>query len=307
MEGDSVFSVGIIGLGAISPWYVEAIQRAPSFILAAVCDIDEGRTLPFRESDNVRLYGSAAALLEDGGVDAVVLDTPVATHVDLSRAALSAGKHVCCEKPLALTRSDASELFALAESLQLTLFTAFHRRYNHNLPSPGSLPVEELVAVEARYLEKIAEHTDGLGWYSTPAAAGGGCIVDNGPNAFDVVRHLFGEMTVEDVVVGRSPAGVDLNAVVRGRIGTGAEASIVLDWDFDGECKDLTAHMQDGTEIHVDLLAGFPAFKSSLQHEYVGVLDEFAQLVSSGQSDTSGYAATAWLEDVLTRGDKRGR
>ena len=150
-----------------------------------------------------------------------------------------------------------------------------------------------------RYLERIEEHTDGdMSWYATAASEGGGCIVDNGPNAVDVVRQLFGDVSVDDVQVERSPQGVDLRAVVTGRA-AGAPAVIRLDWAYAGEVKDLRVRWSDGRELHADMLAGFDEFKSSLHHEYAAVLADFAARVAEGREDPDGLAATAWLEQVL--------
>jgi predicted dehydrogenase len=298
--------LGIIGLGGVSRFYVEAADRARDDIeLIAVCDRDPARLAPFTDRTALTAHTSADELLADGSVDAVVLDTPVATHVDLARAALRAGAHVCCEKPLALSVVEARDLAELAEEEKRVLFTAFHRRYNRNLPRPGSLDTHGLRSVELRYLEQIEEHTDGDGgWYATPAAEGGGCIVDNGPNAVDVVRHLFGEVTVDGVDVERSPAGVDMNAEVRGTLAGGAEAVIRLDWSYEGEVKDLRVRWTNGRELHADMLAGFPEFKSSLDHEYDGVLADFAARVASGAGDPEGMAATVWLERALAAAEK---
>ena len=291
-------AIGVIGLGGVSKYFVEAISAVPGCTLVSACDTDENRRASFAERD-VAVYAQPDDLLADSRVEAVVLCTPVATHVELSGAAIAAGKHVCCEKPLALSRSDASSLLELASSRGLTLFTAFHRRYNERLPLPASVSLDGLVSVESRYYERIDEHSEGADWYSLPASAGGGCIVDNGPNAYDVVRHLFGNVGVEAGEVVRSPGGADMKAVVHGRVGS-AEVAIRLDWGFDGERKDVRARWRDGTELYVDMLEGFVGFKSSLAHEYVGVLEDFATHVATRRQDLFGLAATAWLEDALT-------
>jgi predicted dehydrogenase len=293
--------IGVIGVGGVSRFYLEAIRASADFSLAAVCDIDPRRLEPFERSGEARAYTDAAELYADESVEAVVLDTPVGTHVPLARGALEAGKHVCCEKPLALTRRDAEALLDTAADAERLLFTAFHRRYNRNLPAPESLQGRRLARVEARYYEQIEEHSDDAGWYTSSAAEGGGCIVDNGPNAVDSVRHLFGDMSVDEVEVARSPQGVDLQATVTGTVRGGAEAVIRLDWAFEGECKDLRAEWDDGSETYVDFLAGFGEFKSSLAHEYEALLDDFAGRIRTDRGDDAGLAASAWLEDVLQR------
>ena len=300
LRGILVRSIGIIGLGGVSSFFADAIRAAPDLALAAVCDIDRRRLERWRDATGVATYANPSALLADTDIDAVIVCTPVGTHLELAERALRAGKHVCCEKPLALTREEARKALRVAESLGLTLFTAFHRRYNANLPASGSLSLADVREVEVRYLERIEEHSAGEAWYATGARDGGGAIVDNGPNAFDVLRHLFGEVSVSHVDVRRSSRGVDMAAEIVGGVADGTPARIRLDWAYDGEVKDLVLYRRDGTISRYDMLAGFTTFKSSLPHEYDGVLAEFGRLASSGQPDPFGYTCTAWLEDVLT-------
>lgn len=293
--------IGLIGLGGVARHYAGALERSRTLELVAVCDIRADRVVAFESDQVVGRYSTAAALLEDELVDGVVIDTPVNSHVELCRHALEAGKHVCCEKPLALTRHDAETLLALADGSGLTLFTAFHRRYNRGIGTSAPPDADGIALVEARYFERIEDHADDTSWYAQPARRGGGCVVDNGPNAYDVARHVVGPITVDHVEVMQRD-GVDVEALIIGRAHA-ANVVIRLDWAYDGELKDLRVRWADGREWYVDLLEGFEAFKSSLDHEYDGVLADFAVHVSEHRQDALGLEATAWLEDVLARAE----
>jgi hypothetical protein len=73
--------------------------------------------------------------------------------------------------------------------------------------------------------------------------------------------------------------------------------TIELDWAYDGELKDLMVETEDGERLTADMLDGFQAFKSSLEHEYVGVLRDFAARVASGEhGDEPGVAAVRFVE-----------
>jgi predicted dehydrogenase len=152
------------------------------------------------------------------------------------------------------------------------------------------------VHVVVRYLERIEDHVGVDAWYLDPDRCGGGCVADNGPNAFDLVRGLLGDVSVTDVDITRK-AGVDRQAVIALRAPTGATARVELDWSCPGEVKDVRVDLGDGTTRHVDLLAGHPGFKQSLWHEYHGVVAEFAALVAAGRrASGDGLAALALVE-----------
>ena len=89
---------------------------------------------------------------------------------------------------------------------------------------------------------------------------GGGAIVDNGPNAFDVLRHLFGEVSVSKVDVQRSSRGVDMRSEILGSVGDGRTAGIFgWSWAYDGEVKDLLLYRRDGTISRYDVSVHRPS------------------------------------------------
>lgn len=289
--------VAMLGLGVISRYYAAAIGELPALELAAACDRNSERLSPYERS-GVACDRDWRATLDRGDVDAVLVNLPNDMHAEVCVAALGAGKHVCCEKPLALTEADAAAIDAAAREHGRTLFTAFHRRYNRNLRSLterlGGRPVAR---ARARYHERIEEHAGDDGWYLDPARCGGGCLADNGPNAFDTLRHVVGPLEVTGARFERDGRGVDLRANVELRSAAGVPATVELDWAYDGELKDVTVDTEDGERLEANMLAGFPEFKSSLFHEYEGVLGDFAGRVASGtRGDEDGVAAARLVE-----------
>ncbi|MCU7826537.1 Gfo/Idh/MocA family protein [Kitasatospora sp. DSM 101779] len=271
--------IGLVGLGVISRFYLAALDRVPDVRLAAVCDLDRKLLRPF--AGRVGCHTDHRAMLAAGGLDAVVATVPNDLHTVICRDALRAGLPVCVEKPLALRAAEGEELTALAAQRRVPLFTAFHRRYNAAVADlrariPEEAPVR---SVTVRYLERIEEHVGRDGWYLDPERCGGGCVADNGPNAYDLVRLLAGPMVVESAGIVRDAQGVDRQAVLALAGADGVTARIELDWSFLGECKDVAVELTDGSVLGADLLAGHPGFKQSLWHEYEGVLAEFAGLV----------------------------
>ncbi|MER6576364.1 Gfo/Idh/MocA family oxidoreductase [Nonomuraea sp. NPDC001023] len=294
--------VAVIGLGVISRFYLAALHSSPGLRLAAVCDTDP-RVL---EGHRVPGYRDHVRLLEEERPDAVVVTVPNDLHARVCADALERRVPVCVEKPLALDAAQGRRLTDLAASSGVPLFTAFHRRYNSAVgrlrAACAGARVEELTV---RYLERIEEHAGDDSWYLDVRRCGGGCVADNGPNAYDLVDLLLGPAHVVSAHVDRDAAGADRQADVELRAGT-ARARILLDWSYPGERKDLEVRLADGRTLYADMLAGHSGFKNSLWHEYEGVLAAFERSVRYGTPDgEGGLPALRFVEDVY-RLDKAG-
>ncbi|NLU68135.1 Gfo/Idh/MocA family oxidoreductase [Streptomyces sp. HNM0574] len=268
--------LAVIGLGAISGYYLAAAERSPHWELAAVCDARESRLAPHR--GRVPCWTDAETMLREAEPDGVVVAVPNDAHRQVCASVLAAGVPVCVEKPLALTPEEGKELVAEAERHGVALFTAFHRRYNEAVLAlrrslDGGPPVRSL---RVRYLERIEEHLGGETWYLDPGRCGGGCVADNGPNAFDLVRLFAGDVEVTGAEVRRDADGTDRQARIGLRAADGVRATVELDWSHPGETKDVEVELADGRLLSADMLAGHHGFKSSLWHEYEGILADFA-------------------------------
>ena len=110
----------------------------------------------------------------------------------MRRAPSPAGVAVCVEKPLATRVEHGRAARRTGPDEAATLFTAFHRRYNSDvlrLLAQARRPRPRR-SLTVRYLETIEEHAGGDRWYLDPDRCGGGCVADNGPNVFDLVRPV---------------------------------------------------------------------------------------------------------------------
>ena len=118
---------GLIGTGWIGRFHAETLaHRLADATLVAVADPD----LAAAERLNApRTYPDPRELIADPGVDAVAICSPAATHADLVVAAARAGKHVFCEKPMALTLDDADRAIAAADDAGVALQVGFNRRF----------------------------------------------------------------------------------------------------------------------------------------------------------------------------------
>jgi predicted dehydrogenase len=289
--------IGLIGLGVISRFYLAALESAGCARLVAVCDTDENRLAA--APAQVPRYRDHRELLRAADLDAVVVNVPNDLHYPVCRDAMAAGRAVCVEKPLATLPHDGHHLARLSRQNGTVLFTSFHRRYNREVDAlhrriASGAPI---VSLTVRYEETIEEHAGRDRWYLDPERCGGGCVADNGPNAFDLVRLFLGEVRVTEATVHRDARGVDRQAQVLLTASSGAAAArVVLDWSRPGECKTVEVRLADGTVDRADMLAGHPEFKGSLWHEYVGVLRDFTDVLSGRR--TNGPDGLAALELV---------
>ncbi|AUG80402.1 D-galactose 1-dehydrogenase [Kitasatospora sp. MMS16-BH015] len=275
--------IGIIGLGVIAPYFLRAIDQDGELTLTAACDLDTAKLAEL--TPGVPHFTDYLELLGSGLVDGVVITLPNHLHAPVVTAALAAGVHVTCEKPLTVHSSEARELAAVATQAGSTLFTAFHRRYNSHVRRLAAElpPREQIEKVVGRYHEKIEEHTGDDRWYLDRDRCGGGCVIDNGPNALDALRQVVGELTLTDATLGDVRAGVEFYAELELRTEDGIPVEVQLDWALPGgEIKDIVVHLKDGTTVTADMLAGYHGFKSSLDHEYQGIMADFRAAVAAG-------------------------
>src|SRR5438067_13586414 len=116
-----MIGIGIIGAGRISGAHARAIAAVDETRLVAIAEVDAGRRQRAAEVYNAAVYGDVGAVLEDPGVDAVVVALPHWLHCDVTAAALAAGKHVLVEKPMAMTLAECDEMIAAGRSAHRVL------------------------------------------------------------------------------------------------------------------------------------------------------------------------------------------
>ncbi|GAB1341498.1 Gfo/Idh/MocA family protein [Gemmatimonas sp.] len=139
---DSVVQVGLLGAGAWAQFaHLPGYTRDPRCKVVAIADPVREKAEAFAKEFNIpHVYDSHEALIAHHGVDAVDVCTPSATHFTLSWAALEAGKHVLCEKPVAYDYTETRRASALAVSKGLKTKLGFTFRY-----SPGMRYMKALI------------------------------------------------------------------------------------------------------------------------------------------------------------------
>jgi myo-inositol 2-dehydrogenase / D-chiro-inositol 1-dehydrogenase len=128
---DGRVGVGLIGSGRMGAFHAETVaRRLPGAHLVAVADPAPGAADRLTGAlGGGRAYTDVAQLWDDPEVDAVVIAAPARSHADLVVAASAAGKHVFCEKPMAVTLADADRAIDAARSAGVVLQVGFNRRF----------------------------------------------------------------------------------------------------------------------------------------------------------------------------------
>ena len=189
-----VLSTANIGKVAVNP----AIQASSNGELLAVASRDEGRAREFAEKGGIPThYGSYEALLEDDRIEAVYNPLPNSMHREWTIRAAEKGKHVLCEKPLALNAAECREMAAAAAANGVTLLEAFmyrfHPRTEKVLEMVRSGAVGEVKQIRGSFTFPLTR-PDNIRW---DPELGGGALMDVGCYCVNVSRTLAGKEPVE--------------------------------------------------------------------------------------------------------------
>ena len=215
---------GILGAADIArKALIPAIEAAGNAELVALAsrDVERGRRL-----FSGAVHGDYQTLLDDRNVDAVYLPLPNNLHLEWTLRALAAGKHVLCEKPLALTAAEAEELAAAALSSGRVLMEAFMYRFHPRIKSVVAdlrrNPPSELSA-------RFGFSLDAPGNYRLDPALGGGALLDVGCYTINLARWILGEPAW--VEASGRVAGVDMTVDIRLGFPSGARAHLFASFE----------------------------------------------------------------------------
>ena len=233
-----ILSTADIGRKKVIP----AIQKAARSRVVAMASRDGERAAQVAAELGIeRSHSSYEALLADPDVDAVYIPLPNHMHPEWAMASAAAGKHVLCEKPLAMTASEAERMIEVAERHGTTLMEAFMYRLH-----PSWLAVREIV--ESGRIGELQSIQSWFGYYNDDPdnirniqARGGGALYDVGCYLVNLSRMLFGgEPTRVQASIRRDPVG-----------GTDILTSAIL--DFDNGVASMTCSTRTETDQRVHI------------------------------------------------------
>jgi predicted dehydrogenase len=217
--------VAVVGLGYWGPNIVRNLHELPEAEVACVCDlVSRNLDKVARRYPAIPRRRKLERVLADPSVEAVVVATPVATHYEVARAALDAGKHVFVEKPLAGSAEEGEDLVLRARAQGLTLMPGHTFLYS----PPVNLIRDILRSGEAGDTYFISMSRVNLGIHQPDVSV----VWDLGPHDFSILRYWLGESPVAVSAISRScviPDKPDV-AFINLEYASGTIAHVELSW-----------------------------------------------------------------------------
>jgi predicted dehydrogenase len=309
-------NVGIVGLGFMAVTHLKAIRQIPELRIAALCN-PSGRHLDGDFSDvagnlgdddpvrldmtGVKAFRDFNELLADPEIELIDICTPTAFHAPFAIAALEAGKHVLCEKPMARTSEEAREMIEAASQSQGLLMPAMCLRFWPEWSFvKQAIDDDRFGKVEAARFRRVGEPP---GWgqkFFLDGSKSGGALLDLHIHDVDFIHHCFGRpMSVFSSGYAKVSGAIDY-VVTQYRFESGAAIHAEGGWNMSdgfGFNMAYTVNFENAT-LDYDMSRGDAAlrlFESGKEAQtlnlggddgYVGEIRHLLEAIQSGEAPT---------------------
>lgn len=201
--------VMIVGIGRMSKYYFDFCQKSPLTKTIASADINPEALQWAKENYDIPLLtADYHEALKQKDIDVVIVCAPHDLHYPIVMDALNAGKHVICEKPIAISLRQADEMISHAEECDRTLLVALNMRFLHR-----TIKIKELLdnnkmgkvfMARGAYLGyELDLLSDPNHWKGDIKRAGGGALLDGGYHIIDLMNHFLGAVKSVQALGGR--------------------------------------------------------------------------------------------------------
>ena len=324
--------VGIIGCGKIARvGHVPKLQEARGGKVVALCDPVKERAEELRDAlaPDAEVFTDCSEMLK-ADIDAVSICTPNNLHCPMTLAALKAGKHVLCEKPIAGTLAEATRMISAAEKAGKVLHINQSLRYHALYVTLADLVHKGKIGdpIHLRCIRAGAASPDkgwspGASWFVSSESQGG-LILDIAVHMADLLKWLAGDVEEVGAMVDTRTPGIDVpdNVSALMRFKNGAVGVIELSWTFPiganlleiygargrirtgfgDEPIELTQIPANGGKPRVS----FPKLKARVKNSYQAFVDAAQGKAPSDTPGELGREALA-LCDAIAKSAKSGR
>jgi predicted dehydrogenase len=307
--------VACLGMGWWSDVLADAIQRSGKMTIAACYSRTADKKIAFSKKYNCRAADSYEEILRDKSIQAIVNTTPNATHLETTRAAAAAGKHVFLDKPIANTIADAKALTRACRDAKVILALGYQRRRESHFRFVKKQIAEgkfgKLVNAEANISRDRLGKIDLSSWRYQAQGMPGGVMLQIGIHYTDVLEYLMGPVKavsgrfVQLVLPGDNP---DVASLILEHE-NGAQSTLNASYASAGEYYLMNIYGKEATAFY-DLHNGLRLQKrGSEKAEAVSCpkndaiadeLDEFAAAVrGEAEPEMDGEKSTASLAVIL--------
>lgn len=250
--------VGIIGCGKIAQVrHIPEYSELEDVELAGFYDVNKERTKELAEVHNATAYGSYEELLADASIDAVSVCAANSVHAEITIKALEAGKHVLCEKPMAMTLDECQAMVDAADKSGKFLMIGHNQRLAKAHAKARELILEdvigEIITFQATFLHKGPESwsidSGKSNWFFDKKIAVMGAMADLGIHKTDLIHFLTGDQTAEATAVittlhktdaNGNKIGVDDNAFCIYKLKSGIVGTMTAGWTCYGKENNST-------------------------------------------------------------------
>lgn len=233
--------IGIIGAGNIADAHLYAYKSVENAEIAAICDINPVRLASTAEKYGIKnTYASVEEMLANEQLDAADVCVWNVNHAKCTIAALNAGLHVLCEKPMAYSAKEAEDMLEAAKKNNKLLMIGFVLRFGDNakiaLDFINNGYLGDIYHTKATYLRR---HGAPGGWFCNKELSGGGPVIDLGVHVIDLTRFFMG-----------SPKPVSVYAVTQNKLGNRPYLKNDVNWKpLDAKDDDVFDIEDFGTAI----------------------------------------------------------
>ena len=320
-------NVGIIGCGGIANGkHLPSLQAIDEVRLTAFCDLEQARATDAANnygSEEARVYTDYRELLADNSIDVIHVCTPNSSHRDITVAALDAGKHVMCEKPMAKTTAEAKDMIAAAKRNNKKLTIGYQNRfrtdsqYLRQVTQRGDLG--EIYLGKAQAIRRRAVPTWGV--FLDEQQQGGGPLIDIGTHALDLTLWMMDNYEPESVMgstfhkLGQKanaanawdswdPEAFTVEDSAFGYIKMTNGATIILEssWALNTLDEDEAKCALSGTEGGADMKDGLRIHGEDigkLYTKHIALDNEGVAFYEGEDEDEAEVEARAWIDAIL--------
>jgi predicted dehydrogenase len=228
---------GLVGCGDVACRKVApSFQQVPGAELIAVTSRQHEHAETLAKRFGIpRVYSSYRDLLQDDDIEAVYVATPPYLHHTMTLDAAAAGKHVLCEKPMAVSLEQCSEMIAVCKARNVRLMVAYYRHFWPQFRALKRVIDEghlgELLTARTAVAGDIEkESQSALRWKLAPALSGGGFLMDVGCHRIELLLYFLGDVTSVDALVDNGSHQVDMRSSLQIRFRNSAFATGAFSW-----------------------------------------------------------------------------